>query len=168
MVKGLLKSIWPIILIMIVASVGFISFFGWPTSNREMKPIPILYGKDVCTRCQMSIVNKKFACEAGNPNTGVIYKFDSFGCLAEWLYVENNFSWANQAKVWVHDYYTDKWINGKTAHWFKVNPGLDPMGFGLVATDKNVSDSFDYETAVKMADQIQKKIDESIKKMNEH
>lgn len=167
MIKGLLKTVWPIILVMVIASVGFVSFFGWPTSNRQMRPVTILYGKDVCTRCQMSIVNKRFACEAGNPETGKVYKFDSFGCLAEWLYKENDFKWADKAKIWVHDYYTLKWINGRTAHWFKVNPGADPMGFGLAATTKNIKGSFDFKTALEMTDKIQEQIDEAIKKMNE-
>lgn len=115
-------------------------------------PVPIKWGQDRCVKCNMKILKKNeiFATEIGNPITREVYMFDSPGCAVAWLYVIHKFSWTNDAKIWVIDSVTHKWIDAKKAYWRIGPPEADPMHYGLVATTIKSNDSFDWEKAKSM------------------
>ena len=46
--------------------------------NRAFEPI--VYGKDACAHCKMTIIDKRFAAEIVNPK-GKVFKFDDVSCL---------------------------------------------------------------------------------------
>ncbi len=49
----------------------------------SIKPQPIDYGHEVCTFCNMNIVDQRFGCEIVT-NKGKVYKFDAIECLVNY------------------------------------------------------------------------------------
>lgn len=50
----------------------------------SVKPEPIVYGKDNCHSCKMTIMNKRFGAEVVTAK-GKIYKFDDVNCMINFL-----------------------------------------------------------------------------------
>ncbi len=126
-----LKLILPIIIPIIVMGAIFVALFGIPKKNNALKPVPIRWGEDTCTRCDMSIVDAYHAVEVINPITKKTYKFDDIGCAVLWLYKEHKFKWAKKAVIWVTSAKNGAWLHAKTACW--VSGQITPMGFGFGA-----------------------------------
>jgi len=103
-------------------------------NSAQLKPVPINFGHDKCKRCLMKIKSKRYSAEVGNVKTGKVYKFDDIGCAVMWLYHDCHFGWKKNAKIWVTDAKTKKWLNAKTACW--VDGEITPMHFGLGAYKK--------------------------------
>lgn len=49
---------------------------------------PIAYGREACTHCRMTIMDKRFAAEIIT-SKGKAFKFDDFGCLLTWVKEQN-------------------------------------------------------------------------------
>lgn len=67
------------------------------------EPEPIDYGKDVCTYCKMSIVEKQFGTELITKK-GKLEKFDSIECLAAFLQ-SGLINGEDVHSCWITDYY---------------------------------------------------------------
>jgi hypothetical protein len=89
--------------------------------------------RDICERCKMIISERKFAVQILNPNTQQSYMFDDLGCAVLW-FKEENLNWFNEAKIWINDAASGKWLNAKEAIF--VPDTLTPMGYGLSAYSK--------------------------------
>lgn len=50
----------------------------------SVKPEPIVYGKDNCHLCKMTIMDKRFGAEVVTTK-GMIYKFDDVNCMINFL-----------------------------------------------------------------------------------
>jgi len=48
-----------------------------------IEPRPINYGKDLCSHCKMTLMDKRFGAEAVT-NKGKVYVFDDLSCMAGW------------------------------------------------------------------------------------
>ncbi len=96
------------------------------------QPEPINYGKDVCSHCSMSIVEKPFATELITKQ-GKIEKFDSIECLAAYILkeiIKND----KIHSLWVTDYQeNDKFIEAKNAFYINSKSIRSPMGMFLSA-----------------------------------
>ena len=66
-------------------------------------PEPIDYGKDMCSYCKMSIVEKQFGTELITKK-GKLEKFDSIECLAAFLQ-SGQISGGDVLSCWITDYY---------------------------------------------------------------
>lgn len=62
---------------------SFLAFIALGTAC-SVKPEPIVYGKDNCHLCKMTIMNKHFGAEVVTTK-GKIYKFDDVNCMINFL-----------------------------------------------------------------------------------
>lgn len=97
----------------------------------ETGPVEIHYGEDVCERCKMIISEKSFAAQYLLPRRES-RKFDDFGCLVEHLR-ENENDLKNLGSVYVVDFGSGDWIDGKKAFYFQSGDVNTPMGYGIIA-----------------------------------
>lgn len=95
---------------------------------RSDLPPRIHFGRDVCDECRMVISEERFAA-AFLDSEGNLLKFDEIGCL-----VLNRMRQAQEPKyIWVHDYETNAWIDGRKAVYVRAETLSTPMARGLVA-----------------------------------
>ena len=88
------------------------------------------WDRDMCDRCKMAISERKFAVQVQDPKTGKIYKFDDIGCAVLW-FDEEKIPWKDQAKIWITDAKTGKWIDARKAVY--TDDSITPMAFGFAA-----------------------------------
>jgi copper chaperone NosL len=66
-------------------SMGFIAIILCPVLlSCSVKPEPIVFGKDVCTFCRMTLMDKKFGSEIVTTK-GKVFKFDDTNCLKNFM-----------------------------------------------------------------------------------
>lgn len=58
-----------------------------------VKPEPIVFGKDFCTYCKMSIVDPKFGAELVTTK-GKVFKFDALECMVPFKKTQASEDWA--------------------------------------------------------------------------
>ncbi len=88
------------------------------------------WDRDMCERCKMAISERKYAVQVQNPQTGKTYKFDDIGCAVLW-FDEEKIPWKDEAKIWITDAKTGKWIDARTAIY--TDDSITPMAFGFAA-----------------------------------
>ena len=88
------------------------------------------WDRDMCDRCKMVISEKNHAAQVINEKTGRAYKFDDIGCVILW-FKEEGIEWKDNAKIWITDVKTSKWINARTAYYDTMN--ITPMAYGFGA-----------------------------------
>lgn len=96
-------------------------------------PEPILYGKDACTHCKMTIMDKRFATEVISVK-GKIYKFDAVECMAGFL--RENPAVANdpESSLLVNDFGHPGTFSDARKAWYLHDASLaSPMGGNLAA-----------------------------------
>jgi len=94
------------------------------------------WDRDMCSRCKMVTSDRHHTVQIINLNNGKSYMFDDIGCTILW-FSEENISWHNNAKIWITDANSGKWIDAKKA--FYDNGNLTPMAYGFMA-HKNIED----------------------------
>lgn len=92
------------------------------------KPPKIRYGQDICADCRMIIAEPRFAAAAVS-ETGEVFKFDDIGCAARYA----DSAKVVPARLWVHDFLTEQWVDGKAAVFVHSGNLVTPMGYGLAA-----------------------------------
>jgi len=143
---------------------GFMLFFVFVTFNGcEKKSIGAVqemhWDRDMCSRCQMAISERKFAVQIINPQTAKVYKFDDIGCAVLWM-EENNIAWKAEAIIWITDAKTGKWIDARKAYY--KSGAITPMAFGFAAYTQ---ETIPAHSSVLYFSEISEKIKE-IKKKN--
>ncbi len=96
-------------------------------------PEPILYGKDACTHCKMTIMDKRFAAELITAK-GKVFKFDAAECMAGFL--KENSDIANDAAsvFLVSDFARPGQLADARKSFFLRDSSLSsPMGGNLAA-----------------------------------
>jgi len=96
-------------------------------------PEPIMYGKDACAHCKMTIMDKRFASEIITAK-GKIFKFDAAECMAGFL-KENVGIAANDKSIFlVNDFdHPGQFVDARKS-WFLNDKSLSsPMGANLAA-----------------------------------
>ena len=91
----------------------------------ETGPQDIAVGKDQCDNCKMTISEPKYATQLITEK-GRLYKFDDISCLTDYE-TSNTESTAN-AKTYVADFPTGKFIERSTATFIKGGDIKSPMG----------------------------------------
>lgn len=92
------------------------------------KPPEIVYGQDVCSRCNMIISEEKHAAAYWTVD-GDARLFDDAGGM----FVYQQETQEEVASYWVHDLQTGNWLRAKEAYFVYDPSQMTPMGFGLVA-----------------------------------
>jgi copper chaperone NosL len=106
-----------------------IAFSFWSCS---VEPTPLVYGKDGCHACKMTLMDKKFGAEVVTTK-GKIYKFDDMNCMINFL---NSGSVAEQDIAYrlVIDFANpEKFIDAKDAHYVKSDKIRSPMASEVAA-----------------------------------
>lgn len=96
----------------------------------------VRWDRDMCDRCKMIVSERQHAVQVINKETGRAYKFDDLGCAIAW-FKEEDIKWKNEAKIWITDVKTSKWIDARTA--FYDTDHKTPMGYGFSANEKEDS-----------------------------
>lgn len=94
----------------------------------ESGPVEIYYGEDICERCKMIISEKDFAAQYQLSN-GKTHKFDDIGCMIHYVDEHDN----NISSVYVIDFDSLQWIDGKDAYFVWTDNIKTPMGYGIIA-----------------------------------
>lgn len=96
----------------------------------SVAPVKIEYGKDVCSFCDMTIVDKTHAAEFVTKK-GRAYKFDAVECLINDLKTKKE---SDLAFILVTDYLKlGELVNAKTATYLVSEKIKSPMGANLSA-----------------------------------
>ena len=95
-------------------------------------PEPINFGTDLCTHCNMKIMDNRFGSEIVNPK-GKAFKFDAAECMINYI-KENNVSGGTK---WVIDFSNPGMLVNADGSFFLVSPKLkSPMGENLSCYSK--------------------------------
>jgi copper chaperone NosL len=92
------------------------------------KPPDIVYGQDVCDRCNMIINEEKFAAAYWTED-GEARRFDDIGGMLAYTSEKDDVV----ASYWVHDYATGEWMRAEGAYYVLNSDLMTPMGFGIAA-----------------------------------
>ncbi|MFN8343486.1 MAG: nitrous oxide reductase accessory protein NosL [Spirosomataceae bacterium] len=101
---------------------------GWGTISQgcTQSPEPIRYGKDACTFCKMTIMDKKYAAEIVT-DKGKVFKFDDLSCLVKYMKI-SKLNEEELAFIVVNDYNRPgEWIDVKTAVFLNSKDLRSPM-----------------------------------------
>jgi nitrous oxide reductase accessory protein NosL len=115
---------------------GLLFAFGF--AGCEKKDIGALHevhwDRDMCVRCKMVVSERHHGVQVIDMQSGKYYMFDDVGCMVLW-FDENRFAWEKEAKIWITDMKTGKWIDAKTAFYDTIN--ITPMAYGIAAHETN-------------------------------
>ncbi len=110
----------------------FLLAFGFTAC--EKKDIGVLqevhWDRDMCERCKMVVSERNYGVQVINMQNGRHYMFDDIGCMFLW-FDENKFAWEQEAKIWIPDMKTGKWIDARKAIYDTEN--ITPMAYGFAA-----------------------------------
>ncbi len=96
----------------------------------SQEPQPIVFGKDACMNCMMTIMDQKFGAEIIN-SKGKTLKFDSCECMLKYLSSHHEFI---PVKYMIVDFATPgKLIEADKAVYLKGGNIISPMGGALAA-----------------------------------
>ncbi|MBK6875759.1 MAG: nitrous oxide reductase accessory protein NosL [Ignavibacteria bacterium] len=112
------------------------------TIGCQKEILPIDYGKDQCSHCKMTIVDKKYGAEIVTAK-GKAYKFDATECLIGYL-TQNNLAESDLDKVLVTDLSQPEKLIDATTAVFLISPKLrSPMGENISSfSDKKTAEKF--------------------------
>ncbi len=102
-------------------------------------PEPVLYGKDACQHCKMTIMDKRFAAEIVTEK-GKVYKFDSAECMAGYLAANADLAANNKISLLVSYYDHPGIFEDARKSVFLEDPSMQsPMGGNLAAFNSMAS-----------------------------
>ncbi|MCU0271062.1 MAG: nitrous oxide reductase accessory protein NosL [Acidimicrobiales bacterium] len=105
--------------------VGLVAGCGGETASG---PPDIVYGRDVCAECGMIISEARYAAAYRQPGEDAL----AFDDLVDMVTHGTRAGVLSQVDAWVHDYYSEEWINAGVA-WYVDADIATPMGGGVVA-----------------------------------
>jgi len=107
--------------------------------NIEHKPINIKLHKYQDSQCGMVIDSIKYASEVISPD-GNTWFFHDHGGMIKWLEAR---PFKNKATIWVHAIDTNRWIDGKKAHYTRDED--TPMHYGFGAYEKSKPNTITFQ-----------------------
>lgn len=94
-------------------------------SCQKSGPKDFVLGKDQCDNCRMTITEQKFATQLITAK-GRAYKFDDISCMT--IYESSNQDKATNAKTYVVDFPSGKFLEKSRATFIKGGSIKSPMG----------------------------------------
>lgn len=111
----------------------FITLAGLLLSSCSRGPEPVLYGKDSCQHCKMTIMDRRFAAEIVT-GKGKVYKFDSAECMAGYLAANADLAANDKIMLLVSYYDHPGTFEDARRSVFLEDPSMQsPMGGNLAA-----------------------------------
>lgn len=102
------------------------------TACSKPEPKPIVYGKDQCTACKMSISDAKYGAEIVT-TTSKTYMFDSPECMLGW-YAKSTIPQDNVHSLWVTDFIRPgELIDARIAFFLESSMFHSPMGMNYAS-----------------------------------
>lgn len=96
------------------------------------EPEPLIFGKDTCYTCKMTLVDKRFGAELVTKK-GKVYKFDDLNCMLNFYHSDYE-STGNFKHILVVDFSSpEKLIEAQHALYVKSNNIRSPMASGAAA-----------------------------------
>jgi copper chaperone NosL len=117
-------------------------------SSCTAEPQPIDFGKDNCTFCKMTVIDKKFGAELINKK-GKVVKFDSGECMLAYIHADKKFE---AAKILIINYANPAGlIDADKAYFLHGGKVNSPMGGQLAAfKSKEEAEKFQKEFAAEL------------------
>lgn len=113
-------------------------------------PQPIVYGEDACQYCNMTIMERGFACELVTTK-GKVFKFDAIECLAAYR-ESGSIDGGDVHSQWVSDYNkSGTLLNADDATFIFSKDIRSPMAGGLCAVE-------DHDVAIRVRDSYKGRI----------
>lgn len=113
--------------VLLIACLGLV-VIGCQSEVNLDEPPEIVYGEDVCDRCNMIISEARYAASYVTPQ-GEVRLFDDIGGMV----AHHHEAPEEVAVYWVHDYETGEWLKANEAFYVMGSDLITPMGFGIVA-----------------------------------
>lgn len=115
----------------------------WPEGMVAFK-----WDRDTCTRCKMSISDRRFACQIRGGANNTAYKFDDIGCATTWRAAKlKEHPWINDpaTRFWVAEFNGkgEKWLPARNAHY--QSGKTSPMGYNFAAFSSAQADTLSFE-----------------------
>ncbi|CAN5405520.1 hypothetical protein BH09BAC6_BH09BAC6_12840 [soil metagenome] len=96
-------------------------------------PEPIKYGKDACTHCKMTIMDKRFAAEIITAK-GKIVKFDAAECMVDFLKENTPIATNTNSIFLVSDFNKPgQFVDARKSLFLHDNSLMSPMGGNIAA-----------------------------------
>jgi len=111
-------------------------------SEPSSGPVRIVWGRDACDHCGMTVNEQAFAAEV-RVGPREVMRFDDFGCAVSWL--ESKGGPGAATEFWVMDQGRAEWIDARQA--FYRPDQRTPMAYGFAAVQIQAPGSVDFETA---------------------
>ena len=109
------------------------------------KPEPLIYGKDSCYFCKMTLVDKKFGAELVTTK-GKVYKFDDLNCFINFYNSGIEGHRSVKLKLVIDYVHPEKFLNADEAFYLKSSSLRSPMNSEVAAfEDKPTLDKFKKE-----------------------
>lgn len=105
-------------------------------------PRPIAYGKEECTFCKMTIMDKRFGCQIMNTK-GKAYSFDDLSCLVGYLQTDI-IQQKDIAGIYVPDYLGDNSLHLANGLQFVASEGFRSPMAGNIAAFTNADSASEY------------------------
>lgn len=105
----------------------FLSLVVLSSCTPDFKTQLIVYGKDTCEHCHMTIVDPRFGAQI-QTNKGKVFLFDSVNCLHNYL---KTHSIKTKKIYFVNSLQKDQWIEQEKAYFGVFNGIRSPMGQGI-------------------------------------
>lgn len=112
---------------------------------------PIVWDREVCTRCRMVISDRRFAAELkGSDDHRQLFKFDDIGCAVFWMRDQKQaHPWMTSptARLWVADVNNraefSRWLDARSVQYITKT---SPMGYNFGAVPHPQGGSVDFAT----------------------
>ena len=103
----------------------------WPQGMAAFK-----WDRDNCTRCKMSISDRRFAVQIRGGPKNMFFKFDDIGCATTWRAEKlKEYPWMTDAatRFWVAEFSGKgvQWLDAREAHY--LTGKTSPMGYNYAA-----------------------------------
>ena len=110
----------------------------WIVISCAVKPEPLLYGRDACHTCKMTLVDRKFGAELVTEK-GKVYKFDDLNCML--TFYHSGYEEASAFKfIQVVDFTNpEKLIDAQNAWYLKSEDLRTPMASEVAAFESEES-----------------------------
>ncbi|RAW02558.1 nitrous oxide reductase accessory protein NosL [Pseudochryseolinea flava] len=117
-------------------TVAMIVMMAWCMMACSVEPEPLVYGKDACHTCKMTLMDHKFGAELVTTK-GKIYKFDDVNCMLS-FYNSNEVSIENVKNLLIVDFAKpEKLIDAKNALYIKAEAIKSPMASKVAAFESS-------------------------------
>jgi len=133
---GATRSIWTALTTAIAVTAG-LALLPACSGDPEEGPGKIYWSRDVCTRCQMAVGDRRYAVQVRDAHDHALHSFDDLGCALLWL--EQDAPELGMSELWVRDATGTSWLDGRSARY--IGGQRTPMSYGYGTAPEGAAES---------------------------